>query len=116
MKTARILSLNELHSGMVVWLQRSHVVEPHVVEIVSVKKGENYFDQKCMEINFSEPWSKCFTFLPPGQDYDDYGGTWVCWNKKPTKKEMEALEDWKDTMDGLTIAERIEKEKKKNGN
>ena len=66
---ARILKLDELKVRMVVWLQRSHIVEPHVVEIVSVKKGINYFDQKCMEVKFSEPWSSCFTFLPPGQEW-----------------------------------------------
>lgn len=84
---ARILKLNELKKGMVVWLQRSHIIQPHVVEIVSVKKGENYFNQKCMEIDFSEPHSRCFTFLPPGDDYDDYGNTWLCWDKSRRRKK-----------------------------
>ena len=106
---ARILKLKELKPGMVVWLQEGHLVEPHVTEIVSIKKGENYFDQKCMEVNFSIPFTRLFTFLPPGDDYDDYGNTWLCWDTKPTKKEMRALEDWADTMDGLTIAERMKK-------
>ena len=91
---ARILKLKELKTGMVVWLQRSHIVQPHVVEIVSVKKGENYFNQKCMEVDFSEPHSRCFTFLPPGDNYDDYGNTWLCWDMKPLKKEMRVMENW----------------------
>ena len=62
MATARILKLKELTPGKIVWLQRSHIVEPHIVEITSVRKGENYFGQKCMEVDFSEPWSRCFTF------------------------------------------------------
>ena len=41
---ARILKLNELKPHMVIWLQRSHIVQPHVVEIVSINKGENYFN------------------------------------------------------------------------
>ena len=61
---ARILKLKELKTGMVVWLQESHLVEPHVAEIISIKKGENYFDQKCMEVNFSIPFTRLFTFLP----------------------------------------------------
>lgn len=111
MKTVRVLSLDELHKGMIIWLQRAHIVEPHVVEIIDVKKGENYFNQKCMEINFSEPRSRCFTFLPPGQDYEDYGNTWVCWNEKPTKEQMKQLEDWDDTINHLTIEERRSKKK-----
>ena len=51
-KSARILKLSELKVGMIVWLQRSHIVEPHIVEITSVRKGENYFGQKCMEVDF----------------------------------------------------------------
>lgn len=47
-----------------------------------------------MEVDFSEPHSRCFTFLPPGDDYDDYGNTWLCWDKKPSKKEMRVMEDW----------------------
>ena len=91
---ARILKLDELKKGMVVWLQRSHIVQPHVVEVVSVKKGENYFEQQCMKVDFSEPHSRCFTFLPPGDDYDDYGNTWLYWDKKPSKKEMRVMENW----------------------
>ena len=92
---ARILNLNELKPHMVVWLQESHMESPHVTEIVSVRKGINYFDQKCMEVDFTEPHSRCFTFLPPGDDYDDYGNTWLCWDNKPSKKEMrKAMENW----------------------
>ena len=92
---ARILKLSELKPHMIVWLQESHTVQPHVTEIVSVKKGINYFDQKCMEVNFSIPFTRLFTFLPPGNHYDDYGSTWLCWDKKPSKKEMrEAMENW----------------------
>ena len=47
MAKARILKLKELTPGKIVWLQRSHIVEPHIVEITSVRKGENYFGQKC---------------------------------------------------------------------
>jgi hypothetical protein len=47
-----------------------------------------------MEIDFSEPHSRCFTFLPPGSDYDDYGNTWLCWDTKPLKKEMRIMENW----------------------
>ena len=94
MAKARILELEELKSGKIVWLQRSHIIEPHIVEITSVRKGENYFGQKCMEVNFSEPWSSCFTFLPPGQDYDDYKNDWLCWDAKPTKQQMKIMENW----------------------
>lgn len=94
MAKARILKLKELKPGKIVWLQRSHIVEPHIVEITSVRKGENYFGQKCMEVNFSEPWSRCFTFLPPGQDYNDYKNTWICWDAKPTKQQMKIMENW----------------------
>lgn len=109
---ARILKLSELKPNMVVWLQESHMESPHVTEIVSIKKGENYFDQKCMEVNFSIPFTRLFTFLPPGDDYDDYGNTWFCWDEKPSKKEMRTMEAWEDTMDGLTIAERKKKRNK----
>lgn len=91
---ARIMKLDELKIGMVVWLQRSHIVRLHVVEIVSIKKGENYFNQECIEVDFSEPHSRCFTFFPPGDHYDDYGNTWLCWDKKPSKKEMRVMEGW----------------------
>lgn len=91
---ARILQLDELKTGMVVWLQESHLVQPHVAEIISIKKGENYFGQKCMEVNFSIPFTRLFTFLPPGDHYDDYGNTWLCWDKKPSKKEMRVMENW----------------------
>lgn len=92
---ARILKLDELKKGMIVWLQESHIVEPHVTGIVNVKKGVNYFDQKCMKIDFDMPFAHCFTFLPPGDNYDDYGNTWLCWNEKPSKKEMRAaMENW----------------------
>lgn len=92
---ARILKLSELKPHMVVWLQESHMESPHITEIVSIKKGENYFDQKCMEVDFSIPFTRLFTFLPPGDDYDDYGNTWLCWDSKPSKKEMrKAMENW----------------------
>lgn len=94
MVKARILKLEELKPGKIVWLQRSHIVEPHVVEITSVKKGENYFGKKYMEVDFSEPWSRCFTFLPSGQNYDDYKNAWLCWDAKPTKQQMKIMENW----------------------
>ena len=94
MAKARILKLEELKPEKIVWLQRSHIIEPHIVEITSVRKGENYFGQKCMEVDFSEPWSRCFTFLPPGQNYDDYKNTWLCWDAKPTKQQMKIMGNW----------------------
>ena len=85
--SARVLKLNELKEDKLVWLERSNHISVHPVKITDVKIGENYFNQKCLKIDFSEPWSEQFTFIPPGDDYHDYGISWQCWTEEPTKKE-----------------------------
>lgn len=77
----RVLNLNEIHRGMVVWLEQYKVPE-----MLLVIGGSSADGQKCF---ITEDYR---SITPYDEDYNEY---WRAWTQEPTNEQRKAVK-WDD--------------------
>lgn len=82
----RLLGIDELKEGDVVWLESDDHKDVNVVEVAVIEKYDGY-----LSVDFSESFAHFESTIPPGDDYEDYGVSWRCWTSRPTEEQREAI-------------------------